>query len=171
MSTSVIFRVILDDESTDVFRDIRLSADHTLLHLHEAIIHAYHFDPEEMASFYLADEEWNQGEEIPLEAFEAHHPSMKTMKLTDLPGERPRLLYVYDYLNLWTFFVEQIEVSPEQTDKPAVVQAVGTRPAKAPGKDFEGTSGKSGGLFDDAFGDEDDMGFDDEDISEGYYEE
>ena len=141
MSTSVIFRVILDDESTDVFRDIRLSADHTLLHLHEAIIHAYHFDPEEMASFYLADEEWNQGEEIPLEAFEATHPSMKTMKLQELPGER------------------------------ALEQAVGTRPAKAPGKDFEGTSGKSGGLFDDAFGDEDDMGFDDEDISEGYYEE
>ena len=171
MSTSVIYRVILDDEASDVFRDIRLSADHTLLHLHQAIIAAYAFDPEEMASFYMADEEWNQGDEIPLEAFEPHHPSMKTLKLADLPGERPRLLYVYDYLNLWTFFVEQIDASEEATDTPAVVQTVGTRPAHAPGKDFEGNAGKSGGLFDDAFGEEDDMGFDDEDISEGYYEE
>ena len=58
-------RVILDVRD-DVFRDIEIQGSDTLEDLHEAIVRSFDLDGREMASFYLSDDEWNQGEEITL---------------------------------------------------------------------------------------------------------
>ena len=58
-------RVILDVRE-DVFRDIEIQGADTLEDLHNAIVQAFSLEGQEMASFYLSDEEWNQGEEISL---------------------------------------------------------------------------------------------------------
>ena len=59
-----------------------------------------------MASFYRTDSEWNQGEEIPLfnMAEAGVGISMATEILQEaLPLENDKLIYVYDFLNMWTF--------------------------------------------------------------------
>jgi len=61
------FRIILDnDTEDDIFRDIEIRKTDTLEDLHNAITQSFDFDGSEMASFYLSDNDWNQGEEISL---------------------------------------------------------------------------------------------------------
>ena len=61
------FRVVLDnDTKEDIFRDIEIRKTDTLEDLHNSITQSFGFDGSEMASFYLSDDEWNQGEEISL---------------------------------------------------------------------------------------------------------
>ena len=59
------FRVILDVKE-DVFRDIMIQGEATLEDFHNVINQSFGFAGDEMASFYLTDEDWNQGEEITL---------------------------------------------------------------------------------------------------------
>ena len=65
MSEIVKLRVILDVEA-DVFRDVEIARDATLLALHEAILAAFGWAGDEMASFYRSNESWERGAEIPL---------------------------------------------------------------------------------------------------------
>ena len=61
------FRVVLDnDTKEDIFRDIEIRDTDTLEDLHNVITQSFGFDGSEMASFYISDDEWNQGEEISL---------------------------------------------------------------------------------------------------------
>ena len=60
-------RVILDnDTEDDIFRDIELDKTSNLEDFHNTITQSFGFEGNEMASFYLTDKEWNQGEEISL---------------------------------------------------------------------------------------------------------
>ncbi|RLD25862.1 MAG: hypothetical protein DRI70_06475, partial [Bacteroidetes bacterium] len=59
------FRVILDAHE-DVFRDIEIEAVANLEDLHNTITQAFGFAGQEMASFYVSNDLWQQGEEIAL---------------------------------------------------------------------------------------------------------
>ena len=50
------FRVLIDHES-EAFRDIEIGSEQTFLDLHTAIKDAFAFIGQEMASFYVSDEE------------------------------------------------------------------------------------------------------------------
>ena len=58
-------RVILDTKE-DVIRTILVDDSINLESLHYTIAKTFGFEVQEMASFYRTDDEWNQGEEIPL---------------------------------------------------------------------------------------------------------
>jgi hypothetical protein len=61
------FRVILDnDTEEDVFRDLEIRETDNLEDLHNIITQSFGFDGTEMASFYISNEAWEQGEEISL---------------------------------------------------------------------------------------------------------
>lgn len=132
-------RVILDTKE-DVIRTILVDDTISLESLHNSIAKAFGFEGQEMASFYRTDEEWNQGEEIPLfnmaEAGEA--VSMQTCILQDtLSKENDKLIYVYDFLNMWTFYVDVVEISLEKRDDlPKIILEVGEIPEEAPEKEF-----------------------------------
>ena len=122
-----------------------------------------------MASFYRTDEEWSQGEEIPLfnMAEAGEDISMQNCILNDtLPEENNKLIYVYDFLNMWTFYVDVIEISSEKKDNlPQIILSIGEIPEEAPEKEFIAEK------LDDAFGDEGDIDdefghFDDFDYNE-----
>ena len=103
------FRVILDAEE-DIFRDIAILQNDTLEDLHNAIVNAFGFDGLEVASFYTCDDTWNQEEEIPM--FDAgdipgENKIMSDYELADiLDTENTKIIYVYDFINMWTFLVE-----------------------------------------------------------------
>lgn len=150
-------RVILDTKE-DVIRTLVVNEKQSLESLHFTIAKAFNFNGQEMASFYRTDDEWNQGEEIPLfnmaEAGEGL--SMANCMLHEtLVNKNEKLIYVYDFLHMWTFYVEVIELSNELISETKVVLSVGEIPNEAPEKEFK--ADKLSDDFDDEFND----GFDD----------
>ena len=95
-------RVILDTEK-DVIRTILVDPSINLQTLHAIIAGSFGFNGSEMASFYLTDDQWNQGEEIPL--FNMSE-SGEGLSMQDcfikkiLPNVADKLIYVYDYLKI-----------------------------------------------------------------------
>jgi hypothetical protein len=161
-------RIILDTKE-DVLRTILVDDTINLESLHYTIAKAFGFEGQEMASFYRTDDEWNQGEEIPLfnmaEAGEAI--SMQTCILNEtLPDENNKLIYVYDFLNMWTFYVDVVEINEDQrTDLPQTILEVGEIPSEAPEKEF--VADKLGNEFDDEDDLDDDFGhYDDFDYND-----
>lgn len=156
------FRAILDAEE-DVFRDIAIQDDDTLEDLHNAIVNAFGFDGMEMASFYTCDEQWNQDEEIPL--FDGGDIPGEQMTMADyqlsqlLDKESTKIIYVYDFLNMWTFLIELAAIEEPQIGEsyPATLFAHGEMPADAPDKQFEADENE--------FGYEED-GYDEDDLDE-----
>ena len=131
-------RVILDVDD-DVLRDIEISSTSTLEDLHNAIIQSFGFLGNEMASFYESDENWTQGDELPLESFEIGVNKKDEILNTVLTFSKPKLIYVYDFLNLWTFYVElkeEGEIVPGVT-YPSLIHSQGDSPEEPPSKTFE----------------------------------
>jgi hypothetical protein len=161
------FRVILDAEE-DVFRDIEIMADNTLEDLHNTILQSFGFDGTEMASFYISDDEWNQGEEISQFDMAEGGSSIRLMNETTLDDavseSQTKLIYVYDFLSMWTFLVELAEVAePDpQMDYPNLMYVHGQLPTSAPEKEFEAEPDEFGPEFEDDYDvdDYDDLSFD-----------
>ncbi|MBP93597.1 MAG: hypothetical protein CMC55_05715 [Flavobacteriaceae bacterium] len=158
------FRIVLDnDTDKDVFRDIEIRESDTMEDLHNTITQSFGFDGSEMASFYLSDDEWNQGEEISLFDMSDGLTPVKLMSrsvLKDTVHEaQNKLIYIYDFLSMWTFYVELAEIveETEGTDYPNLMFVHGQVPDEAPEKNFEAES------FDDYNEFEDDLDIDDYD--------
>jgi len=149
-------RVIADLEE-DVARDIAIRSSANLEDLHNTITNAFGFGGSEMASFYKADNEWNQGDEIPLydisEEPTSDTTTMKDFALKDLFVEQEdKLIYVYDFFAMWTFLVELIEIKTynNEQDLPKVLYSLGNLPDEAPEKNFEGKKIEDGfDMYDD----------------------
>ena len=147
-------RVILDVEE-DVLRDIEIEAKSTLKDLHEVITKSFGFLGNELASFYESDKDWKQGKELPLFSID-DNATMENVKLDQIfKGSQKRLIYVYDFLNMWTFYVE-IKESGEiipGVNYPNLIHSQGDVPENPPEKKFQ-TDGDL--LFDDSQENEED---------------
>ncbi len=136
------FRIVLDTLE-DVFRDIEIEEEATLEDFHNAITQAFGFDGTEMASFYISDNEWNQGEEIVLFDMSEGQNSVRMMNETTLDTvvsqDQTKLIYVYDFFSMWTFYVELADmVEPEDgRDYPNLMYSHGQLPDSPPDKNFE----------------------------------
>jgi hypothetical protein len=135
------FRIILDTHE-DVFRDIEIEASASLEDFHNAITQAFGFDGQEMASFYTTNELWEEDEEISLFDVSDEPGGLRTMAeiyLEDIiDRENTRILYVYDFLNMWTFMVELADIAEIETGRiyPNLMFSHGEIPAEAPEKEF-----------------------------------
>ena len=165
------FRAILDAEE-DIFRDIAIEKEATLEDLHNALVNAFGFDGTEMASFYTCDENWNQEDEIPL--FDTGDVPGETRIMNNfilednLDQHQTKIIYVYDFFNMWTFLVElaAIEEKVEGETYPALLYSHGQLPLDAPDKTFEADD--FGSDFEDDY-DEDDLDmFDGDDSFEDF---
>ena len=153
------FRVILDnDTEDDIFRDIEIYKTNSLEEFHETIINSFGFTNNEMASFYISDNEWNQGEEISLFNFGDESKETKLMSSVAINqvinNENNKLIYIYDFLNMWVFLIELIEVAEEikEINYPNIIFSKGDLPEKVPEKKFES---KKDGIDDDDDDDDD----------------
>ena len=156
-------RVILDAQE-DIFRDLEIEDTGTLEDLHSAIAQAFGFLGEEMASFYTCDENWVQDVEIPL--FDMRETGEDIRLMGDVPldeiltEDNPRLLYVYDFLNMWTFFVELADTAEREDGRsyPALLFSFGDVPDAPPERRFEADPPEFDA--DDTFGTYEDLDFD-----------
>ena len=58
-------RIVADTEE-DIFRDIEIQADSSFELLHKSILAAFDFEEEELASFYMSNDQWERGQELSL---------------------------------------------------------------------------------------------------------
>ena len=134
-------RVILDTKD-EVFRDIEIRDKQTLFTLYKGIMSAFSLQGEELASFYISDEAWSQGKEIPLETMDESNEdeTMADFHIHEvLPEVGARLIFVYDYLNMWTFSVEVVSIEDKKAvlNYPLTVYRYGAMPLKAPKRNME----------------------------------
>ena len=170
MRTVMIYkiRVILNAEE-DVIREVAIDASASLEDLHNALTNAFGFAGNEMASFFKSDDTWVQGEEFPLFDMSEGHDrktQMRELEVQNVLTETgDKLLYIYDFFNMWSFFVELIDEDFDHSDieLPALLFSLGLIPNQAPEIQFE-----SDDLLDEDFdedlyreidGDFDDMNF------------
>ncbi|MCL6265271.1 plasmid pRiA4b ORF-3 family protein [Flagellimonas myxillae] len=155
-------RIILDAEE-DIFRDLEIEASNSLEEFHNAITQAFGFGGSEMASFYTCDSEWNQDEEIALFDMSETGSDVRLMNETtveDVLGEdNPKMIYVYDFLSMWTFFVELADIVEKEDGRsyPNLLFTFGELPDSPPEKKFESKPTMD---FDDTFESYDDLDFD-----------
>jgi len=136
------FRVIFDTEE-DIFRDIEMAVSATFEDLHNVIVQSFGLEGQEMASFYLSNDQWEQGEEIAL--FDIGDIPGETLLMQEytldtlLNREQTRLIYIYDFLHMWTFLVELADIADpiEGQSYPNLLYSHGQLPAEAPERTFE----------------------------------
>ena len=91
-----------------------------------------------MASFFETDENWKQGEEMNLVELDEKKNFSKNKLNTIFNEDNKRLIFVYDFLALWTFYIEVIEFTEplKNTTYPNLVFSKGEIPKKPPNKIF-----------------------------------
>jgi hypothetical protein len=115
------FRVVVDTEKEeDIFRDILISGDLTFENFFHAIMSAFDFEGDQLASFYLSNDMWDKGREIGLmdmgfEGEEDNEDFPLVMGKTSIAQlckeEGQKIILVYDFLSMWCFLIEVIEIS------------------------------------------------------------
>lgn len=147
------FRILLE-ENDQFFREIDVKANQTFEDFHDALVAAAGFDNKEMASFYICDSKWNKQQEICLCKMELPEDEMRKnsmdqedddekemakkirmpikcmseTRLKDLIIDpHQRMIYVYDFLRMYTFYIELYKILSTETGKqyPHVVKSVG----------------------------------------------
>jgi hypothetical protein len=131
------FRVLIDHPS-EAFRDIEIGSEQNFLDFHKAVKEAFGFIGQEMACFYVSDEDWGKGNEIPLAdmgfAEEGAVPAMmEEVYISDhIRSTSQRFIYAYDFLHMWMFMVELIHASDPQegVTYPRLVMSMGIAPGE-----------------------------------------
>ena len=153
------FRIILDTHD-DVFRDIEIEDTSNLEDFHNAITQAFGFAGQEMASFYTSNQEWEQIDEIALFDMSVEEKPVRVMSNTLLSEvvskQRTKLIYIYDFLTMWTFLVELADIAEIEIGMiyPNLMFAHGEIPEEAPDKEFlvEGDEEGEDSIFDEELG-------------------
>jgi hypothetical protein len=165
------FRVLLDsDAKEEVFRDILISNDDHFESFYKAIMDAFDFKGDQMASIYVSNDQWDKGHEINLmdmtyddDALDAPANVMNKAIIGDfLTDTDQKFILVYDFLKMWIFLIELIGYEAEGPTTPQLALSMGKAPAENSKEDLEEDFFIAGGgsVSDE---DEDAYGFDDYD--------
>lgn len=131
------FRVYFEEDDS-VYRDVAIRHTQNFLQLHQIILKAYEFDSKHQATFYRSNDNWQRGREISLEKYDkAYKAPPLLMADTTIGSEifdpNQKFIYVYDFVKNWSFLVELINVSKEESGKleyPAVIKSEGIPPSQ-----------------------------------------
>ena len=137
----------------DIIRDIEISSTSNLEELHYAIITAFELEKNELASFYMTNEDFELLQEIPLLSIDEEENPMLGMNeviiSSILTKQGSQLLYVYDFMKMWRFLITLTEKKEKIISEPKCVKSVGEMPEDAPEITFEAE--KEFDPFEDAF--------------------
>ena len=130
------FRII-SDRVEDFALHIDADANNTFFELHEAIQDECKYDPSELSTFFLADEEWDKGLEVMMfpNKLSKQNPAllMKNTALGDyLKAKEDKLIYVFDVINQKSLYIELNEIVMEKKlNKPNVIYNKGMAPVQS----------------------------------------
>ncbi|HEV2481954.1 MAG TPA: hypothetical protein VGS79_19950 [Puia sp.] len=131
------FRVYFEEDDS-IYRDVAVKHTQTFLQLHQVILKAYEFDSKHQATFYRSNDHWQRGREISLEKYDKPYKvepllMAATVIRSEIFDPNQKFIYVYDFVKNWSFLVELINVSKEDSSKldyPAVVKVEGIAPSQ-----------------------------------------
>jgi hypothetical protein len=99
--------VVLTDEDESFVREFEFLDTHTLLDFHNLLQDELEFDKSQMASFFMATDNWEKEEEFTLFDMGTGSSTMETAVLEDIIFRKnQKLLYVFDFFNERALFVE-----------------------------------------------------------------
>jgi hypothetical protein len=99
--------VVLSDEDESFVREFEFLDTHTLLDFHNLIQDELEFDKSQMASFFMATDNWEKEEEFTLFDMGTGSSTMEVAILEDVIFRKnQKLLYVFDFFNERALFVE-----------------------------------------------------------------
>ena len=134
--------VVLSDEDESFVREFEFLDSHTLLDFHNILQEELEFDKSQMASFYLATDNWEKEEEFTLFDMGTGSSTMEVAVLEDIIFKKnQKLLYVFDFFNERGLFVEYTGEIQEIDDReyPICTNSKGIPPKQVI---FGGTSRK-----------------------------
>jgi hypothetical protein len=131
------FRIYFEEDDS-IYRDVVVRHTQSFLQLHQVILKAYEFDNKHQATFYRSNDNWQRGREISLEKYDkAYKAEPLLMEATTIGSEirdpNQKFVYQYDFVKNWSFLVELINVSKEESGKldyPAVIKSEGIPPSQ-----------------------------------------
>lgn len=131
------FRVYFEEDDS-VYRDVVIKHTQTFTQLHQAILKAYEFDSRHQATFYRSNDKWQRGREISLEKYDRNYKVQpllmgETIIGSEIKDPNQKFIYQYDFTRNWSFLVELINVSKEESAKleyPAVIKKEGIGPSQ-----------------------------------------
>lgn len=135
----MIFKLrIISDKVEQFVLHIDADANNTFYQLHESIQEECNYDPSQLATFFLVDEEWDKSLEIKMFSSKSDHSLvtdrllMKKTKLGEVLKEiEDKLLYVFDLNNQKSLFIELIEMEMEKTmNAPVITLSKGIAPVQ-----------------------------------------
>ena len=104
------FRIILNVKN-DVLRDIIVDSSTSLIEFSKIISSEFGFDSSEISTFHHTDENWEQLEEIKIFKIDDQDKIMDNVSISNFfVTKDDKLIFIYDFLNYWTFFIELYEV-------------------------------------------------------------
>ena len=104
------FRIILNVKN-DVLRDIIVDSSISLIEFSKIISSEFGFDSSEISTFHHTDENWEQLEEIKIFKIDDQDKIMDNVSISNFfIAKDDKLIFIYDFLNYWTFFIELYEV-------------------------------------------------------------
>jgi hypothetical protein len=99
--------VVLSDEDESFVREFEFLDSHTLLEFHNVIQDELEFDKSQMASFFMATDNWEKEEEFTLFDMGTGSSTMEVAVLEDIIFRKnQKLLYVFDFFNERSLFIE-----------------------------------------------------------------
>jgi len=172
------FRVVIEGQDI-IFRDIEIKNSQNFEEFHQIILKAFNFDNSQMASFYVSDEDWDKGQEIALFDMSIQENDgekvleMSKTTIADIVTTiNDHLLYTYDFLNMWNFFIELIEINEQEAkdNYPQIVTSEGEAPLQSSRNELITDEDIENDFFEEEGLDEDDFegNFNEDDIFEGF---
>lgn len=127
-------RIILNVKD-DVLRDIIVDSKTSLLEFSKIISDQFGFDSTEISTFHISNESWEQLEEIKIFKIDDNDEIMDNAPISNyfvLKGDK--MIFVYDFLNYWTFFIDVNETVEKAKDReyPFCLLSVGKVPEESP---------------------------------------
>lgn len=132
------FRIILNVKN-DALRDIIVDSSTSLIEFSKIISSEFGFDSSEISTFHHTDENWEQLEEIKIFKIDDQDNIMDNVSISNFfIAKDDKLIFIYDFLNYWTFFVELYEVGEFNINdkKYLTINSIGKVPKEAPSDIF-----------------------------------
>ena len=132
------FRIILNVKD-DVLRDIIVDSSTSLLEFSKIISDQFGFDSSEISTFHISNEDWEQLEEIKIFKIDDNDEIMDKAPISNyfvLNGDK--MIFVYDFLNYWTFFIELYDIQEDikMDKKYEILNSIGDVPKDPPSNIF-----------------------------------
>ena len=134
------FRIILNVKE-DVLRDIVLDSSTSLIEFSNIISTEFGFDSSEISTFHKTDDNWEQLDEIKIFKIDDNDEIMDKIPISNFfISKNDKLIFIYDFLNYWTFFIELHEIGDiiNDNNKYFVINSIGEVPKEAPSNIFNG---------------------------------